>query len=340
MEVATRGKLWLVLRVLITIGLLVWLVWHYDWQATWQAMLQASTGVLLVLIAGLLANRLLAFYRLWLLLRTERAGIGLLTLLRLGFLASFVSNFLPTTVGGDVVKVAWLAKKGHAPWRAVLWALFDRVSNMAGVGLLLPFCLSLPFYQERMAGWLGWKPDNRAIFFIFCLLCLATTGLFGLWRVRHLDGDPIGEEAGETSTAKALAKPAWKAVGRKLLTRRGIFGLMVVVSLVSILPNLAATWWLAHNLGIQVNLAEVTGVYVVIYFVSLIPVSINGLGLQEVSTAYLYQNLGSTPAQAAALAVLLRLAIWLTSLPGVIWLGRGVLAVPSAVPGRQVDGNV
>ncbi len=67
-----------------------------------------------------------------------------------------------------------------------------------------------------------------------------------------------------------------------------------------------------------------TAIYVVLYFVSLPPVSINGLGVQEVSTVYLYQSLGATQSEAVALAVLLRFVIWITTLPGALWLGRGV----------------
>jgi hypothetical protein len=125
-----------------------------------------------------------------------------------------------------------------------------------------------------------------------------------------------------------------------LLSRKGIFGLLAAISIVSILPNLLGTWWMAGDIGVKINLVEVTAVYVVIYFVTLLPISLNGLGVQEVTTAYLYQSLGATQAQAAALAVLLRFIIWLTSLPGAIWLSRGVMTSPSQTPREQVEENV
>jgi uncharacterized membrane protein YbhN (UPF0104 family) len=168
---------------------------------------------------------------------------------------------------------------------------------------------------------------------IFIALCLVSGVIFGLWKVKPAPV-PMPEGAWEKGLFQRIA-----ATWHRLLSRKGTFGLLVAISIASILPNLLGTWIIVRDMDIKVNLAQVTGIYVVLYFVTLLPISLNGLGVQEVTTAYLYQSLGATQAQAAALAVLMRFAIWLTSLPGAIWLGRGVITAPSQPPGEQVKEN-
>ena len=333
MDHSFRKRIWLTLRLLVSALLLAWLILQYDWYLVWQAMLQASLWGIAALIAGVLVNRLVAYYRFWVVLRTEGAELSLGAILRLGFLSSFVTNFLPTTIGGDVVKVGWLVSRGYSAWRSAFWTLYDRLSNMAAVLLLLPFCLSLPTIETRLAEQVNVKVDVTIQLFIFITLCLVSGVIFGLGKVKPAPA-LTPEEPLEKGFFQRVAE-TW----HKLLPRRGTFGLLVAISLISIIPNLLGTWLIAIDMDIKVSLAQVTGIYVVLYFVTLLPISLNGLGVQEVTTAYLYQSLGATQAQAAALAVLMRFAIWMTSLPGAIWLGRGVITTPSQIPVEQVKEN-
>ena len=76
------------------------------------------------------------------------------------------------------------------------------------------------------------------------------------------------------------------------------------------------------------------------YVVSLIPISINSLGLQEVSISYAYSTLGGVPmAQALVMGLLIRVLMTLGSLPGVFFL-PGVLAGGSVRQqlGKAVEG--
>ncbi len=343
-------KVWLAARLLVSVGLVVWLALTFDWRATWQAMSTISLGGLVALVLGLLLNRLIAFYRFWVLLRREGAAIDLGTVLRISFLAVFAGNFLPTTVGGDLAKIGWLAALSRRPGgsagmptrltllRMAFWTLFDRLSNMLAVGLLAPFCLLLPLVQEASARGLGGrKPDLLFAWLVFGGLCLVAGLALGAGRGRA--SQPPGETAPvEQPEAGRLKKVRdWWLT---LLARRRLFGLLALLSFLSIAPNLLATWLAARELGMNVALWGVTAVYVVLYFVTLLPVSINGLGLQEVSTIALYGSLGATAPQAAALAILLRFAIWVTTLPGAIWLGRGVASAAASTPGLGAGQDV
>ena len=72
----------------------------------------------------------------------------------------------------------------------------------------------------------------------------------------------------------------------------------------------------------QLTLWQVVGVNIVSYFITLLPISISGYGLREITTTTLYTMLGATLEQATALAIISRIFSTLVTLPGVIWMRK------------------
>jgi hypothetical protein len=63
------------------------------------------------------------------------------------------------------------------------------------------------------------------------------------------------------------------------------------------------------------------GLYSLVYFVTLIPISINGYGLQEFSMALIFSNLGrASISEGLAAALLFRTIMMLVSLPGALFV--------------------
>jgi hypothetical protein len=96
----------------------------------------------------------------------------------------------------------------------------------------------------------------------------------------------------------------------------------LAAALMAIVTFLTGVWALAVGLGIPVGFAEVAGVSVLTYFFTLVPLSINGYGLRELAVLTLYVQVGATPEQATALALLTRAIFLLASLPGALWVGE------------------
>ncbi|HNZ16110.1 MAG TPA: hypothetical protein PKN89_02455, partial [Anaerolineaceae bacterium] len=71
------------------------------------------------------------------------------------------------------------------------------------------------------------------------------------------------------------------------------------------------------------SFGQIAGIWSLTYFISLLPVSINGLGLQEVTITNLYTLLGGlSPAASISLALILRLVWLIGSLPGAFFIGE------------------
>jgi hypothetical protein len=78
---------------------------------------------------------------------------------------------------------------------------------------------------------------------------------------------------------------------------------------------------LVDDLGTHASFWLIAGLWSVTYFITLIPISINGYGVQEVVfTILLSEVVGFVPSVAATIALLIRAYFLLSSLPGALFL--------------------
>ena len=83
----------------------------------------------------------------------------------------------------------------------------------------------------------------------------------------------------------------------------------------------AAIYLLAEGMSDHLSYWLIAGLWSLTYFVTLIPISINGYGVQELSLTFLLSRLGGlTHAESLTIAILIRILFIITSLPGALFL--------------------
>lgn len=267
----------------ISLALLAWLLARQDWVTLLES-LRSVPITSLVLALMLLAARHFLFALRWsILLQAQNIDLGYWNVLGMQYASLFASNFLPTTVGGDVARLAGVLSRAHDKVAGAASIVVDRALGAFGMLFVLPFSWPL------IAGYLGLTPALGA-----------AAGRFELIR----------RSWGELQNALRL----WAGRPGALLTA-------LLACWLGILAYLISVWVLTAGLNMPVGLAEVAGATGLTYFISLIPFSINAYGLREISVVLFYTELGSTPEQAAALALLTRLVLVAISLPGALTLG-------------------
>lgn len=106
----SRKWLWLILRVLATVGILAWVARGQEWALLADAFSSLEWWAWLAALGTYLCAQTLSAVR-W---RAMAAALGLLppflACLRLYFLGMFFNLFLPTSIGGDVVRSMGLGK--------------------------------------------------------------------------------------------------------------------------------------------------------------------------------------------------------------------------------------
>ena len=99
---ATLASLWPWLKLVLGVALLLLLGWLVDWPETWRTLRQSDPWLVL-LSAALLVSALVVSTAKWeRLVRHVCGRLGFPALLRAYWIGSFLSNYLPSNVGGDV----------------------------------------------------------------------------------------------------------------------------------------------------------------------------------------------------------------------------------------------
>ena len=267
---------------LLAIGLLVFLLSQYGTEEIAQKLSLISPGTFALAAVCIVFSRLFITARWHVLLRSGGINIPFKHTLSLVFMGLFSNNFLPTTIGGDVVRLAGAIQLGYDNALILASIAADRVINMIGMSLAAP----LGLWQLASAG---------ALFQSFSLGGLYTKGLdfatktfrsFSLW----------------------LKKP-W-ALSTALL-----------FALIHMLFSFGANYVLIVGMGEHISFWKIIGLSSLAYFVSLMPFSINGYGVQELTVSFLLSSIGgiSLPT-AASTAVIHRLIMMSVSLPGAFTL--------------------
>lgn len=280
------------LGTLVAVALIVLLIREEGWDELVAAFRAIPPGRFLAVLGLVLVSRIFVATRWYVLLRSGKVLIPYLRTVALTFTGLFASNFLPTTIGGDVVRLAGVMQMGYD--RAVSLAAIaaDRLIGMAGMVLALPFGL----------------PQALAV--------LAVPG---------------------GGAAQSVALPGVIARARDFIVRtlqsfstwlRQPYALLAALgcTLGHMLCTFAALYMLIEALGSHVDFLLIAGLWSVTYFITLIPISINGYGVQELSLTFLLSSAGGLDtALSLTVAILIRVLYMLASLPGAAAL-PGVMA--------------
>jgi glycosyltransferase 2 family protein len=300
-----RGFLFL--RILIPLVLIWLLIRNLDWNLVIETLAHFPWWVLGVcILLNFLANVIFAI-RWHYLLRTVGVTIPLRYLVSLVFYSLFLSNFLPSTIGGDLVKVAGIYNQGRPEDRAikVTSVVADRLFSLASKILLFPVVLGL--FRTYLPGLFSSPSVSGSVF---------------LWN-------------------KIPAKYREKFVHTfhliKPWFRWDKIGIVLLISWTSLFLTINSFGIAFHQLNPTISAIQVFCVVMLTYFVSILPISINGLGVQEASVAYLLTLVGFTPEQGIAAALINRLIPLVISLLGGAWMLIGGRELLEMVRTRKMD---
>lgn len=274
---------------LLAIGLIVILGREEGWNDVFLALKKISPGQILLALLSTLISRLFVISRWYILLRSGGVKISFSRTTALTFTGLFASNFLPTTIGGDVVRLTGVMQMGYDRAVSLASLAADRLTGMIGMLFTLPFGL-IPAW-----GSLGYGASHPLAFSVFFNrvwdFIKRTVQTFSIW----------------------LKRP-WSLLAALACAWGNMFFIFLTLDI------------LINGLGGRVDFWLIAGLWSLAYFVTLIPVSINGYGVQELSLTFLFSAVaGLGTATSLTVAVLIRLLYLVASLPGAVYM-PGILA--------------
>ena len=119
-------------------GLLIVVVFrNIDLDSLAERFAGQSRGWLIAAATVTIAQMLLAGLRWDQIIRGLRASVPLETVIRVTYIGTFFNSWLLGNIGGDVARAALAPEGGIGRIRIIYSVLFDRVTTLAGLGLVM-----------------------------------------------------------------------------------------------------------------------------------------------------------------------------------------------------------
>jgi len=306
---SARRYVVLALKIVVSIVLLSLLFSKIDVAQLWAIARRASLPWFAVALAIYAVNMIASTWRWHLLLSAQEVNLRRRWLLGSFLVASFFNNFLPSNIGGDVIRISDTARAARSRTLAATVVLMDRVLGLmalifvAAVGASAAGAVhpaALPIWPIWL--WAGLLAGAAAS----APAVLAPVGFSRLLQ-------PL-----------AVFHPEW--VGSRIdtlieiLTRfrarpgtlARCFATAVFVQGTMVLYYFAVT----YALHLNVALSDIAVIVPISFVVQMLPVSFGGFGVREATFSIYFSRIGQPIESAIAMSLIGQALIILFSLTG------------------------
>ncbi len=273
-----RDKIVNVLKIGVSLGLLLLLVWKIGWRETWETLRQADSRYLLAAWSLYLFSMVLRAYRWQVLLRIQRLEAPLSRLTSLYFIGTFFNTVLPTGFGGDMVRMYELSKDSRHGTESVSTVLVDRLCGfvvlfvMASVALLFSYRLIPPLVGVAIVA--------ITVLTLLGVWLAANDGVWARLARLLLLGSLLNRPRVQEFRASIAAYRTW-AITKALLASLAFNILLMVFN-----------YAVALALGVRISPWYFLVFIPIISFLLTLPVSFSGLGVREGGYVLLFGQAG------------------------------------------------
>jgi uncharacterized protein (TIRG00374 family) len=274
-------------------------------SAIWQWFLLA----LVLLLIGQIVNAV----RWAVLSRPLGLPGGWADYIKLYFVGAFFNAFLPGVIGGDVVKAYYLSRDTRQVARPMTSVFMDR--NVGVGGLLSVGCVSSLLHPVS----LGETPLTPILVTLLAGYVLLNWAILSPRVHRFTIG--VLDRIGLAFFSKRLHN-LFEAFGVYRHCPRRV-GLMLMLAAGVHLFSYVAIFFIGKSLGAQVPLHYYLVFIPVIAIISMLPISVGGLGVRETAFLTLFGSVGLPAEQSVSLGLLWYVIVLLIGVPGIVFYLRG-----------------
>lgn len=279
-----------------------------DWDETIESFSKFNLWVLFPLTILFFINILFSALRWQAVLKSmEIESISLLKLFKTYLVGGYYNSVLPSSIGGDVIK--YLKLKDDVPKKELGAAIF--FERFWGLLVMLISTVIIYFAWGRQFS------DDNILLVVEILLTVLFIGFVVSLMLK--------------SYAIKIMTALKNLIGFKLFHK--FIGLLsflienikfdikvITYSILFTFTSFVGQYLLFLGLNSEINFLTIVLVNPVIKIISMVPVSINSLGIQEGAYVYFYSLLGVASAETIIVSILTRVLIMIYNLTGFFFL--------------------
>ncbi|MDD5165772.1 MAG: lysylphosphatidylglycerol synthase transmembrane domain-containing protein [Candidatus Omnitrophica bacterium] len=281
-------------RVGISIVLLFFLFRQIDKKSLLEIIKNANKGYLFLAFIVFFFNYVFCLLRWQMLLKAIKIHIPISRIIISFAGGVFFSLFLPSTIGGDLMRSMDLAAHTKKPREVVATVFLDRLSGY--IGLVVLALLSLFF---------GWKLLEDRVILISVLLITALLVIILLVLFNKTIFLKVNKYLSSLSSGKIMGSVMNLHQEIHLFRhhKNVIFKNLLLSVFVQIITPFCF-YIIALSVGLQINIIYFFILLPIIGAITLLPISIGGLGLRDATTIFFFAQVGVSKNLAFAMSLL------------------------------------
>ncbi len=234
------------LKLVISAVLVYFIFTKVNFNAIVDALKKSNPYYLVLALSFFALSKVIAAFRLNLYFHGIRVFLTQVSNLKLYFLGMFYNLFLPGGIGGDAYKGYLIRKQFDVPTKKVISVLV--LDRLSGLALLFLYACALLLVMEN--------DKIASIKFLFAIAIPVSIALF--WMLNRY-------------FFSFVLPIFWKSFSYSALLQ---------------LAQLASVWFIMKALGIEMNQMAYLVIFLVSSIVSVLPLTIGGIGSREVTFFY------------------------------------------------------
>ena len=306
---SARRHLFLVLKISVSLILLAVLFRQIDVARLWAPVRRASIPWLIVALGIYGVNLIVSTWRWHLLLDAQRVAIRRRKLLGSFLVATFFNNFLPSNIGGDVIRISDTAGPAQSKTRATAVVLTDRALGLMALVLVAALGASvaatvhpaaLPIWPVWLwAGFLAFAAASAPVVF-------APDGFGRMLRpLTVFHPEWVGNRIEKLTDVLSRFRAQPRALA-------GCFAWAIFVQATMVVFYFAVSYALHLNL----SLSDLAVIVPLSFVVQMLPVSVNGFGVREATFSFYFTRVGQPIESALLISLVPQALIMVSSLAG------------------------
>ncbi len=300
-------RLLLAAKIVVSLGLLGYLLWQLDWPALLEKARSLSWWTLPVAVSAFLGTLYVSTLRWAVLLRTHYPTFKTSLLFKYYLVATLFNNILPTSSGGDLIRSYYIYRHKKDAVCAVSPIITERVIGLVVMLLINVIAIYVTGSIDIVSRvlWSTLLMILAGVVIVLILIALPAT----YWPLHRLL-----ERLSRYRIIRFLLRAGEAMHG--YLKHPGIMSTIFIYSVTHQMLAITVYFFIATGLGIEISIQAIMVVIPLTFIAVALPISIGGMGVREIATVGLMMRFGVAESDAAAIALIYILVILLASLPG------------------------
>jgi len=294
------------IKLAVSLLLIIFVLYFIDFRKLIHVILKINQGLLLAAFFLVVLMHIINCFRWRMCLLEQSNKIYFFHLILVYWKAMFVSLFMPTEYGGDVLRVKFLWNKLDNNKLALVSVFWSRVSGFLSMIILL-LCVA-PFFHSRY----DFVSHNTMLMIaaipLLLILMFCATEKLHQFVARYSNSSIVRRISLQMREVFALIS--------EMATHKVYAWKIFLLSLISQIMMVVVNYIYAQSLAQPVDILDMLYFIPLLNIVSLLPITVGGLGLKEGAFVIFFSAIGITKENALAIALLNRSVLITLSLIG------------------------